>query len=92
MEEAGDTFPTQLPSCHPTPLTMPTFSDVESLPRAILALASAAIHGEFVGMEPPPVDVKVEVVDVLAERLAEVVVAVDDIRVCGRHGAKTIAW
>jgi hypothetical protein len=89
MEETGETFPTQLPSSHPTPLTMPTFSELESLPRATLALASAAVHGEFVGTEPPLVDV--EVVDVLLERLAEVVVAVGHIRVCRHQRARRLA-
>jgi hypothetical protein len=58
MEEAGETFPTQLPSCHPTPLTMPIFSEAESLPRAVLALAMAAVHGELLGTDPPLVVVE----------------------------------
>ena len=72
MEETGETLPTQLPSCQPTPLTMPTFSENESLAKEVLALAMAAVHGESVGTVPP-LD-EVEDAEELADRLADEVV------------------
>lgn len=50
---------------------MPTFSEAESLPRVVLALLMAAVHGESVGVDVPD---DVEVVAELDGRLADEVV------------------